>query len=324
MFFDRHRVVRATFDGRVVGDDGHFFAFDRADPGDDAGRGRVVVVHAVGGQRRELEERRARVEQPLDALARQQLAATAVTADGCLAATAACLAPAWRRRSATSARLCSRLARNSSLAGSIRVSSTPISARILHDRLVRQFRLSVTQGWRSLACCGTLAAFSDVQWRLVRLVRGCWALALLAALLAPSAHVGAEDLPAYDQRVLARLSLLDASPATSQLRAVLDSNRVEVHVSCRWRPACTRATAWRGTSSKSTTRWVDVDDTTLAAVIAHEATHAQDAVSGYLSSGGASACIDSEVRAFRTSALFWLDQYGAAGKLTRRTTWKAS
>ena len=31
VFFDRHRVVRAAFDGGVVGDDGHLFAFDRAD-----------------------------------------------------------------------------------------------------------------------------------------------------------------------------------------------------------------------------------------------------------------------------------------------------
>ena len=61
-------------------------------------------------------------------------------------------------------------------------------------------------------------------------------------------------------------------------------------------------------------RWMDADGVTLAAVIAHEATHAQDAVSGYLSSGGTSACIDSEVRAFRTAALFWLDVYSQAGK----------
>jgi hypothetical protein len=62
-------------------------------------------------------------------------------------------------------------------------------------------------------------------------------------------------------------------------------------------------------------RWGDTDAVTLAAVIAHEATHTQDAVSGYLASGGASACIDSEVRAFRTSALFWIDVHGRAGKL---------
>jgi hypothetical protein len=49
-------------------------------------------------------------------------------------------------------------------------------------------------------------------------------------------------------------------------------------------------------------------------VVAHEATHAADAVSGYLATGGASACIDSEVRAFRNSAAFWLDVYGKQGK----------
>jgi len=61
-------------------------------------------------------------------------------------------------------------------------------------------------------------------------------------------------------------------------------------------------------------RWMDADEVTLAAVIAHEATHAQDAVSGYLASGGATACIESEVRAFRTSALFWIAQFGPADK----------
>ena len=64
-------------------------------------------------------------------------------------------------------------------------------------------------------------------------------------------------------------------------------------------------------------RWVDSDEITLAAVMAHEGTHTQDAVSGYLASGGGTACIESEVRAFRNSALFWLDQYGPAAKWRR-------
>ena len=54
--------------------------------------GRIVVVHAVGGQRRELEERRARIEQVLDALAGQQLAAAAV-APHCLGVAAVSSAP---------------------------------------------------------------------------------------------------------------------------------------------------------------------------------------------------------------------------------------
>ena len=56
-----------------------------ADAGDDAGaRDGVVVavdaVHPEGGQRAELEERAARVEQPVDPVADQQLAAVGVLA----------------------------------------------------------------------------------------------------------------------------------------------------------------------------------------------------------------------------------------------------
>jgi hypothetical protein len=139
-------------------------------------------------------------------------------------------------------------------------------------------------------------------------------VALLVALLAPSAHVGAENLPAYDPQVTTALNLLDASQATGQLRAVLDSNRVEVRFVPMAPGVYARYSVVRHVIEIDD-RWVDADEKTLAAVIAHEATHAQDAVSGYLSSGGSSACIGSEVRAFRTSALFWLDQYGPTGKL---------
>src|SRR3712207_8135003 len=44
----------------------------------DPGRGGVAVVHAVGGQRRQLEERAARIQQGIHPLARQQLAARGV------------------------------------------------------------------------------------------------------------------------------------------------------------------------------------------------------------------------------------------------------
>jgi hypothetical protein len=137
--------------------------------------------------------------------------------------------------------------------------------------------------------------------------------ALLAAVLTPSTTVVAEDLAAYDQHVLVSLALLDASPATNHLRQVLDSNRVAVHFVPMAPGVYARYSVARHVIEIDD-RWVDTDETTLAAVISHEATHAQDAVSGYLSSGGATACIDSEVRAFRTSALFWLDQYGRSGK----------
>jgi hypothetical protein len=138
--------------------------------------------------------------------------------------------------------------------------------------------------------------------------------ALIAAIIGPNARVGAEDLPTYDPRVEHALTLLDGSTATTQLRGVLDNNRVGVRFLPMGPGVYARYSVARHLIEIDD-RWLDVDEITLAAVIAHEGTHTEDAVSGYLSSGGANACIDSEVRAFRTSALFWLDQYGPAGKL---------
>jgi hypothetical protein len=137
-------------------------------------------------------------------------------------------------------------------------------------------------------------------------------LAVLAALVVPNSSAGAEDLPAYDDNVLAALTLLDASPATNQLRGVLESNRVSIQF-MPLPPGVYARYSVGHHAIEIDRQWQDVDVVTLAAVIAHEATHAQDAVSGYLSSGGASACVDSEIRAFRTSALFWLDVFGPHG-----------
>lgn len=146
-------------------------------------------------------------------------------------------------------------------------------------------------------------------------MRGFFCLAaLLSSLLLPGALVGAEDLPAYDARTQAALALLDGSPTTSHLHGVLDANHVAV-VFVPMAPGVYARYSVARHVIEIDDRWFDAQDTALAAVIAHEATHAQDAVSGYLASGGASACIDSEVRAFRTSALFWLDVYGRGGKI---------
>ena len=144
-------------------------------------------------------------------------------------------------------------------------------------------------------------------------------IALVGALLVPNTQVGAfEQVAAFEQvsndpRVEAALSLLDATPATNHLRAVLENNQVDVHFVSMAPGIYARYSVARHVIEIDE-RWIDSDEVTLAAVIAHEATHAQDAVSGYLSSGGASACIDSEVRAFRASAVFWLSQYGPQGK----------
>ncbi len=74
VFLDRERVVRSAFHGRVVRHDDALALRDAADAGDDPGRRCLVVVEVERGERRDLEERRARVEEPLHALARQQLA----------------------------------------------------------------------------------------------------------------------------------------------------------------------------------------------------------------------------------------------------------
>ena len=56
-------------------DDDALATRDAADAGDDPGRRHVAAVHAVGRELRQLEERRAHIEEHADALARQQLAA---------------------------------------------------------------------------------------------------------------------------------------------------------------------------------------------------------------------------------------------------------
>lgn len=138
--------------------------------------------------------------------------------------------------------------------------------------------------------------------------------AFIAALLAPNTSAGAEDLHTYDPRVVGALALLERSEATHQLPAVLDANNVRIQFVSMAPGVYARYSVARHVVEVDE-RWSDVDETTLAAVLAHEAIHAQDAVSGYLSSGGRSACIESEIRAFRTSALFWVEQFGGTGKV---------
>src|SRR5918992_4575855 len=86
MLLDGQREVRATLDGRVVRDDDTFLPLDDPDAGDDPGRGCLPVVQVPSGERVQLEECAARIEEPVDTLPRGQLAAGAVTLDGLLAA----------------------------------------------------------------------------------------------------------------------------------------------------------------------------------------------------------------------------------------------
>jgi hypothetical protein len=138
-------------------------------------------------------------------------------------------------------------------------------------------------------------------------------VALLVALITLRGDGVAEDLPRHDERVMGALALLDSSPATHHLPAVLERNQVSVQFVSMAPGVYARYSVARHVIEIDN-RWTGVDDVTLAAVIAHEATHAQDAVSGFLSGDSAGACIDSEIRAFRTSARFWLDMFGPHGK----------
>ena len=110
VLLDGHRVVGAALDRRVVGDDDAGRALDPADAGDDPGARRVVVVQAGRGERAQLQEGRARVEQALDPLADGQLAALAVALDRAVVAAGAAVrdrppgARAGRRRGPPSRR----------------------------------------------------------------------------------------------------------------------------------------------------------------------------------------------------------------------------
>ncbi len=146
------------------------------------------------------------------------------------------------------------------------------------------------------------------------------ALALALALLANVAMplgAAADDLQVPDDAlppsVTSALDLLAASPSASSLRQELDDNGIAIRFVTMAPGLYARYSVLRHTIEIDS-QWQDADPRTLAAVISHEAVHAHDAVSGYLASGGASACIDSEVRAFTMSAEVWMEEFGPTGK----------
>ena len=89
MLLDGDRVVGAAFHRRVVGDHHHFTTRDAPDAGDEPGAWRGVVVHAAGRQRRELEERRIRVQQMRETVTHRQLALVALALGRLLASAGA-------------------------------------------------------------------------------------------------------------------------------------------------------------------------------------------------------------------------------------------
>jgi hypothetical protein len=69
----RDRVIGAAFDGGVVGDDEDLAAGHAANPRHQPRPWCAVFVHVPRGERREFKEGRARIKQPIDALAHRQL-----------------------------------------------------------------------------------------------------------------------------------------------------------------------------------------------------------------------------------------------------------
>ena len=89
MLLHGQREVRAALHGRVVRDDHALAALDHADAGHDPCARRLTVVELPRGERVQLEERRVRIEEPVDALACGQLAAGPMSLD-CLFPAALC------------------------------------------------------------------------------------------------------------------------------------------------------------------------------------------------------------------------------------------
>src|SRR5205823_12968543 len=75
MLLDGERKVRPALHRGVVRDDHAVAPFDDADAGDDSRTRRVPVVELPRGERVQLEECRSRIDETIDALAREELAA---------------------------------------------------------------------------------------------------------------------------------------------------------------------------------------------------------------------------------------------------------
>ena len=143
-----------------------------------------------------------------------------------------------------------------------------------------------------------------------------FAIGMLASLVTPLG-AAADDMQAPDAAIApsasSALDLLATSPSATSLRQELIDNGIPIVFVPMTPGLYARYSVVRHTIEIDD-RWQNADPRTLAAVIAHEAVHAHDAVSGYLASGGASACIDSEVRAFTMSAHVWVEEFGPGGK----------
>ena len=86
MLLHGQRVVGSAFDGGVIGDDHAFVPGNDAYAGDDSSARHFIVVHPVRRKWAQFEKRSRRVDQALDAFAREQLAAFVMAVDVLFAA----------------------------------------------------------------------------------------------------------------------------------------------------------------------------------------------------------------------------------------------
>ena len=89
VLFDGYRVIGATLDRGVVGQDHHLFALHHTDAGHDAGRRFLAVVHFPRCQGAKFQKGSVGVHQPVDAVPCQHLASAAMQVYRPLAASGA-------------------------------------------------------------------------------------------------------------------------------------------------------------------------------------------------------------------------------------------
>ena len=75
MLLYRDRKIGPALYRRIIGNDHHFLAHDTADTGQNSPRRNVAAIHPVGRKLGKFKPRRARIEQGLDPVTWQQLAA---------------------------------------------------------------------------------------------------------------------------------------------------------------------------------------------------------------------------------------------------------
>ncbi len=122
-----------------------------ADARDDPGRRRFVVVQSERGERGQLEERRARVEQPLDPLADRQLALLAMTLEVFGAAAFAC-------RGLVRAQLGDELLHAIAIGLKNGIGRADVALDLLHRHQPQQSVLNPQAGHRQTACMRYISA----------------------------------------------------------------------------------------------------------------------------------------------------------------------